>query len=428
MSVLQNKNILLIITGGIAAYKSLDLIRQLRHAGALVRCILSAGGAKFVTPLSVAALSENAVHQDLWDLTEDQGMAHIRLARAADLILVAPASANFIARTALGLADDLASTLMLANDKPVLMAPAMNGVMWAAAIVQQHVQALKQRGVMLVGPSDGAMACGEEGLGRMAEVGQIIEAAQSVLSNPYIQPVSAKPLAGLRALVTAGPTHEPIDPVRYLANRSSGKQGYALAVALRDAGAMVTLISGPVSLPPPASLRLVYVETAQEMLAAVMAEATGAGVTGKGIDIAIAAAAVADWRVAVMTEKLKKVSNDAQGLQRTLSLIENPDILEALGQAGSARPKLLIGFAAETENLQKAATAKLQRKGCDWLLANSVQQGQVFGEDENEILFLRRDAAPEHWPRMSKQAVAIKLMTYIRDVFSAKAAASSASA
>jgi len=391
---LQNRRILLIISGGIAAYKSLDLIRRLREAGARVRCVLTKGGAQFVTPLSVAALSEEQVYSDLWALTDENQMGHIRLSRESDLVVVAPASANIIARMAEGLADDLAGTLLLATDKPVMIAPAMNGQMWQHAATQANIATLEKRGIIRIDPAHGLMACGEEGTGRMAEVAAIVTAITAHFAKPG-------PLSGKRALVTSGPTFEPIDPVRFIGNRSSGKQGHALAEALRDRGAETILISGPTHLPDPVGIRTLHVQTAAEMLAACE--------SALPVDIAICAAAVADWRPAeTTTEKQKK-----GGKAPTLTLVENPDILATLAKARNNRPRIVIGFAAETNDVLAHATEKLKRKNCDWLLANEVGTDKTFDQDDNQVTCLRRTAdgsvASEDWPRMSKQDVARQL-------------------
>lgn len=395
MSALQGKSILLVISGGIAAYKALDLIRRLREAGASVRCILTQGGAQFVTPLSVAALSENKVYQDLWSLTDEQEMGHIRLVREADLIIVAPASANLLAKLAHGLADDLASTALLAARKPILLAPAMNGAMWENPATQANVKMLCDRGYHHIGPATGGMACGETGTGRLAEVPDILAAATDLLTRG--------PLQGLHAVVTSGPTQEPIDPVRYIGNRSSGKQGHAIAAALAAQGARVTLIAGPTALPAPSGVQTMPVQTAHQMLAACQAALPA--------DIFVGCAAVADWHVTnAGGQKLKKDGGAPQ-----LTLAPNPDIVATIAQ-GQPRPRLVIAFAAETENLAANASAKLQRKGCDWLLANDVGTTQVFGADDNTILFVRHDDQVQ-WPKQSKQAVAGQLAAAIADHF-----------
>ena len=398
---LDGKTILLVISGGIAAYKALDLIRRLRERGAQVRCILTKGGQQFVTPLAVASLSEEKVYTDLWSLTDEQEMGHIRLTRTADVVVVAPASANLIAKLAHGQADDLASTTLLAANRPILLAPAMNVAMWRNAATQENIGRLRQRGLHLVGPDSGDLACGETGAGRMAEVPDIMAALAQILALPG-------PLAGKHAIVTSGPTYEPIDPVRFIGNRSSGKQGHALAAALAKAGAAVTLISGPVALADPARVKTVHVETAAQMLAAC-AQALPA-------DIFIAAAAVADWHVAAPAgQKLKK----EQGLPR-LELAPNPDILATIS-GHKLRPVLVIGFAAETQDVAANAAAKLARKGCDWLLANDVGGGRVFGADDNQVTLFQRnqEKAPvqENWPRQSKTELAARLVERIGDYF-----------
>lgn len=391
------KKLLLIVSGGIAAYKALELVRLATQAGLSVTAVLTKAGAQFVTPLSLQALTGNKVYQDLFSLTDESEMGHIELSRSADLLVVAPASADLLAKMTAGLADDLASTLLLATDKPILVAPAMNVRMWEHAATQANLSILRQRGVMVVGPDSGAMACGEYGPGRLAEPPVILSAIQAALNNG--------PLRGRHAIVTSGPTHEPIDPVRYIANRSSGKQGHAIAAALAALGAKVTLVTGPVNLPDPPGLDVVHVETATQMQQAVQ--------TALPADIAICAAAVGDWRVEMTaTHKLKKTN----GGTPTLSLTENPDILASLSAPGPSRPTLVIGFAAETETLLDHATAKRARKGCDWLVANDVGGTGIMGGDENEILLLTAQGA-EAWQRMSKQAVAAALALKIKDYF-----------
>lgn len=392
---MKNTSILLIISGGIAAYKSLELIRLLRKSGANVRAILTAGGEKFVTPLSVSALCEHPVYNDLWSLKDEAEMGHIRLSREADLILIAPASANMIARMAHGLADDLASTVLLAADKPVIIAPAMNHRMWLHPATQANIATLKSRGVTVIGPDEGDMACGEFGPGRMVEPEAIVEALTLSKKN-----LSARPdLKGLKALVTAGPTHEPLDPVRFIGNRSSGKQGYAIAESLARAGAEVTLVSGPVALPPPAGIKTIAVQTAAEMLKACESALPA--------DIAVCAAAVSDWRPeTVSAQKLKKSGRAPSAVQLT----ENPDILKTLSGYKN-RPCLVVGFAAETEYLEKNARAKLAAKGCDWILANNVSENP-FGTDANRVVFLSHTDA-EDWGLTSKTAIADKLTAHI---------------
>jgi len=387
--VLTGRRILLIVTGGIAAYKALGLIRRLRERGAHVRCVLTRGGAQFVTPLSLAALSEDKVYQDLFSLTDEAEMGHIELSRDADLVVVAPASADVLAKMAGGLADDLASTLLLATDKPVMAAPAMNVRMWEHAATQANLATLRDRGVTFVGPAEGPMACNEYGMGRLAEPADILAAIEAHFATG--------PLSGRRALVTSGPTHEPIDPVRYIANRSSGKQGHAIASALALLGSETTLVSGPSQEPDPAGVAVVRVESARDMLAACTAALP--------VDVAVCAAAVADWRVvAAAEEKIKK-----DGELPTLALAENPDILASLAAAGNARPALVVGFAAETENVVAHAQAKRARKNCDWIVANDVSPATgTFGGDRNTVHLVTADAV-DAWPPMSKIEVARRL-------------------
>jgi len=390
--MLAGKRILLVIAGGIAAYKSLELIRRLKDRRATVRVILTKGGTEFVTPLSVAALSGEKVYGDLFSLIDESEMGHIRLSREADLVVVAPATADLLAKMAHGLADDLASTALLATDKPVLVAPAMNVEMWGHAATQANIATLKLRGVRQIGPNAGDLACGEVGSGRMAEPHEILEAIERYFG------LSA-PLAGIRALVTSGPTHEPIDPVRYIANRSSGRQGHAIAAALARRGATTLLVSGPTAEPDPAGVEVRHIETAAEMWAACRAALPA--------DVAVCAAAVADWRPAMTAgEKIKKAKGKAAP---SIALAENPDILAGLSAAGNERPRLVIGFAAETENLVENATAKRRSKGCDWILANDVSpETGTFGGSENTVHLVSAGGV-EDWPRMSKQQVAEKL-------------------
>jgi phosphopantothenoylcysteine decarboxylase / phosphopantothenate---cysteine ligase len=401
----QSSRVLLIIAGGIAAYKSLELIRRLRERGVGVRCILTAAGAEFVTPLAVASLSGERVFTDLFSLTDEAEMGHIRLSREADLVVVAPATADLIAKMAHGLADDLASTALLATDKPVLIAPAMNPMMWAHPATARNVAQVKADGVRLVGPNPGDMACGEIGTGRMAEPEEILAAIDGLLAG-------AGALAGRRALVTSGPTIEAIDPVRFIANRSSGKQGHAIAAALARAGAGVTLVSGPVHEPDPAGVEVVRVESAREMLEACLAALP--------VDVAVCAAAVADWRVArPQRDKIKKRPGQAPP---TLTLEENPDILQALARAGE-RPALVIGFAAETAELVANARRKLAAKGCDWIVANDVSREQgTFGGVFNTVHLIRSGGDPETWPRLAKAEVAARLVARIAAHFGAGAA------
>jgi phosphopantothenoylcysteine decarboxylase/phosphopantothenate--cysteine ligase len=390
-AMLENRRILLIISGGIAAYKCLDLIRRLRERSAAVRCVMTEAAHRFVTPLSVASLSEDKVYTDLWSLTDESEMGHIRLSREADLVVIAPASADLIARMAAGLANDLAATVVLASDKPVLIAPAMNAMMWAHPATQANLATLATRGVRRVGPNSGDLACGEIGAGRMAEPLEIVAAIESCLS-------ADSRLAGRRALVTSGPTREPIDPVRYLSNHSSGKQGHAIAAALAAMGAETVLVSGPTQEPTPAGVKLVAVETAAEMLAASEAALP--------VDVAVMAAAVADWRVdRVAGQKLKK----EPGKVPVLHFAENPDILARIAGRGNDRPALVIGFAAETGNIIENARAKRARKGCDWILANDVSLGTAtFGGDDNTIHLVDADRV-EDWLPMSKRDVAARL-------------------
>ncbi len=401
--MLHGKRVLLIISGGIAAYKSLELIRLLRKNGLAVRCIVTPGGAQFVTPLSVAALSEDKVYTDLFSLTDEAEMGHIRLSREADLVVVAPASADILAKMAQGLADDLASTALLATDKPVMVAPAMNVRMWEHAATRANLTALLERGVRIVGPDEGDMACGEFGPGRLAEPDEIVAAITAYFNDH-------SPLAGRRALVTSGPTHEPIDPVRYIANRSSGRQGHAIAAALARSGAATTLVSGPTNLADPAGVDVVHIENAQQMLEACQAALPA--------DVAVCAAAVADWRVASAAgEKLKKT----KGKLPSLDMAENPDVLATLSAAGNARPQLVIGFAAETENVVANAQAKRASKGCDWLLANDVSpETGTFGGADNTIHLIYADGV-EDWPRMSKEDVADRLAERIAATLGAAA-------
>jgi phosphopantothenoylcysteine decarboxylase / phosphopantothenate---cysteine ligase len=391
--------ILLIIGGGIAAYKASELVRLIRRAGGSVTCVLTEGGSHFVTPLTLAALSENPVHTTLWDLKNEVEMGHIQLSREADLVVVCPATADLIARMAAGMADDLATTLLLATDKPVLAVPAMNVRMWQHAATVANVATLRTRGVTVMEPDEGAMACGEFGPGRLPEPPAILDAIQAMLAPP------AKPLAGRRVLITAGPTHEPIDPVRYIANRSSGRQGFALAAAAAEAGAHVTLVAGPVTLPTPAGVRRVDVETAREMAAAVDAALPA--------DVAIMVAAVADWRVADAAGQKRK--KDGSGVIAPLDLVENPDILATLGHS-PAKPRLLIGFAAETEQVIPHATAKLARKGADWIIANDVS-GDVMGGTDNTVHIVSATGV-DSLPRMAKHDVARAIIAKVADVFS----------
>ena len=386
------KRVLLIVGGGVAAYKALLLTRLLRKAGVAVRPILTKAGEQFVTPLSLAALAEDRVYQDLFSLTDEHEMGHIELSRSADLIVVAPATADLIAKAAQGLAGDLASTTLLATDKPVLMAPAMNVRMWLHPATQRNIATLKADGVSFVGPEDGAMACGEFGPGRLAEPEDIFAAIMSALDGP-----AARPLQGKRALVTAGPTFEPIDPVRGITNRSSGRQGFAIAEALAKLGAEVTLIAGPVALPTPLGVRRIDVETARQMLAASQAALPA--------DVGVFVAAVADWRVdEAFGSKLKK----EKGGPPALTFVENPDILATLSASGLHRPQLVVGFAAETDHVEEHARAKLARKGCDWIIANDVTQPGVMGGGENAVLLVTKGGT-ERWDRAAKDQVAAQI-------------------
>ena len=394
--MLAGKRILLIIGGGIAAYKALELIRLIQKAGGVVTPVLTRAGSEFVTPLSVGALAKARVHQALFDLTSEAEMGHIELSRSADLLVVAPATADLMAKMAGGRADDLASTLLLATDKRVLVAPAMNVRMWQHPATRRNLAVLQSDGVLVVGPDDGEMACGEYGPGRMAEPAAIVTAIGAALGGGL--------MAGRHVLVTSGPTHEPIDPVRYIANRSSGAQGTAIAVALRDLGARVTFVTGPAAVPAPAGVTVVAVETAAQMAAAVDAALPA--------DAAVMAAAVADWRVVNASgQKLKK---DGSGKAPALEFTENPDILALVSQ-GARRPRLVVGFAAETTDVVTHASAKRARKGCDWIVANDVSPATgIMGGAENAVTIIS-DAGAEAWPRMGKDAVARRLALKIAE-------------
>jgi len=418
VSILENRHILLIIGGGIAAYKTPALIRALQSKGARVRCILTKGGSQFVTPLTLASLSGDKIYQNLFDLTDEIDMGHIQLSRAADLVLVAPATADLMSKMAQGLANDLASTTLLATDKPVMIAPAMNMYMWAHPATQRNMAVLQNDGIQLIGPMMGDMACGEEGLGRMSEPEEIVEAVSAffAIQNKGGQNKGGQnkrahvlPLAGRRALITAGPTREPIDPMRYITNHSSGKQGFAIAEEIAKLGAQTQLIAGPVQLADPENITTKRVETAHQMLAACEAALP--------CDIAIMNAAVADWRVAhPPNQKLKKAASPTPP---ELILAENPDILAQLG-SHKKRPHLLIGFAAETECLLEEARAKRARKKCDWIIANQISPtNNIMGGDENKVFFLSDDAE-EQWGKMSKQNVAAKLAARIANYFAMK--------
>lgn len=395
-SNLAGKRILLIISGGIAAYKALELVRLLRRAGCHVTCVLTQSGKHFVTELSLQALSEARVYSELFSLTDESEMGHIQLSRAADLIVVAPATANLLAKMAAGLADDLASTVLLATDKRVLVAPAMNVRMWLHPATMANISALVARGVVLVGPDHGAMACNEFGPGRLSEPPAILAAIEAELC-------SARPLAGRRALVTSGPTHEPIDPVRYIANRSSGQQGHAIAGALAALGAEVTLVSGPVAIADPPAVTTLRVETAAAMLAACQAVLP--------VDIAVCAAAVADWRVVNACQS--KIKKQDDGAAPVLELTANADILATLSFAGPRRPALVVGFAAETDDLLANARAKLARKGCDWIVANDISPATgILGGAENAV-HLVTSAGVEEWPRLAKTQVGKRIAARI---------------
>ena len=394
--MLSGKHILLIIGGGIAAFKSLDLIRRLRERGAIVTPVLTRAGEEFVTPLSVSALAGRKVHRELFDLDDEAEMGHIQLSRVADLVVVAPATADLMAKMAGGLANDLASTLLLATDTPVMIVPAMNVRMWEHAATQRNLATLKGDGITVVGPNKGDMACGEHGPGRMSEPLEIVAAVEQAFSDG--------PLKGRRILVTSGPTHEPIDPVRYIANRSSGAQGTALARALAALGAEVVFVTGPADVPAPDGVKVVAVQTAQQMKEAVDAALP--------VDAAIFAAAVADWRVTSASDRKLKKTKD--GLP-VLEFAENPDILHGVSQMKAGRPPLVIGFAAETNDVIENATAKRLRKGCDWIVANDVSPGTgIMGGSENAVTLIS-DAGAEEWPRMGKDAVAQKLAARIAD-------------
>lgn len=394
--MLAGRKVLVIIGGGIAAYRSLELIRRLREAGAAVTPVLTKGGAEFITPLSVSALAGERVHTDLFDVTNEAEIGHIELSRSCDLIVVAPATADLLAKMAGGLAGDLASTLLLATDKRVLVAPSMNVRMWNHPATQRNIATLKADGILFAGPVEGSMACGDFGMGRMAEPLDIIASISAALADG--------PLQGRHILVTSGPTHEPIDPVRYIANRSSGRQGTAIAEALAALGAAVTFITGPATAPRPKGVAIVEVETAQQMADAVKANLPA--------DAAIFAAAVADWRVAnASASKLKKSGNGTP----ELTFAENPDILKSVAQMGKGRPKLVVGFAAETDDVLANATAKRLRKGCDWIVANDVSPATgTMGGQENTVVLISAQNT-ESWPRMSKFMVAAKLAARIAE-------------
>jgi phosphopantothenoylcysteine decarboxylase/phosphopantothenate--cysteine ligase len=397
MTDLAGKRVLLIVPGGIAAFKIPELIRLLRARDCGVTCVLTQSGAQFVTPLTLQALTETKVYSDLFSLTDENEMGHIELSRSADLVVVVPATANILAKMAAGIGDDLATTLLLATDKAVLVAPAMNVRMWLHAATQANMALLAARGIQVVGPDEGAMACNEYGPGRMAEPPAIVATIEAMLSP------SVRPLTGKHAIVTSGPTHEPIDPVRYIANRSSGRQGHAIAAALAALGARVTLVSGPVSAAPPPGVAVRHIESAQQMLAACQ-DALPA-------DIAVCAAAVADWRVASAAPgKIKKTPDAAPPM---LELVPNPDILATLSAAGPQRPGLVVGFAAETDDLLANAQAKRVRKGCDWIVANDVSPATgIMGGAENAVHLITANGV-EDWPRLAKDEVARRLAARI---------------
>jgi phosphopantothenoylcysteine decarboxylase/phosphopantothenate--cysteine ligase len=397
----SERRVLLVIGGGIAAYKCLELIRRLVERGIAVRCVLTRAAKELVSPLTVAALSGERVYDELFSLTDEAEMGHIRLAREADLVLVAPATADLLAKMANGLADDLASTLLLATDRPVLVAPAMNPVMWAHPATRRNLARLVADGIGVIGPAEGDMACGETGPGRLVEPRELLEAVLARLEP------EGRPLSGLRALVTSGPTREPIDPVRFLANRSSGRQGHAIAKALADAGAEVTLVSGPVAIPDPPGVRTVHVETAREMLEACLGALP--------VEVAVCAAAVADWRPETAPEQ--KIKKEPGAPPPVLRLVENPDILATLARHPTARPRLVVGFAAETGDLEAKARAKRAEKGCDWILANDVSEGTgVFGGARNRILLLTGEGPAEAWPELAKEEVARRLVERVAGV------------
>jgi len=407
----QGKRILLIVGGGIAAYKSVELVSRLKERGASLRAILTKGGAEFVTPLSLSVLTEEKAFIDLFDLKDEAEIGHIRLSREADLVVVAPATADLLAKMAHGLADDLATAVLLATDKQVLAAPAMNLRMWEHPATRRNMATLRADGIAFVGPEEGEMACGEYGLGRMAEPEAILAAIERFFGEkPAATPRRARgtPLHGRKVLITSGPTQEPIDPVRYIANRSSGKQGHALARAAAALGADVTLVSGPVTLPDPEDVKVVRVDTAHEMLDATLAALPA--------DIAICAAAVADWRVA--DEAPQKLKKQPDGSAPSLKLAANPDILATVAQSGAQRPRLVVGFAAETENLIENAKGKRVRKGADWIVANDVWPGTGAMSGDRTQVHLITAAGVEDWPPMSKDEMAARLLARAAEALS----------
>ncbi len=396
--MLAGKRILLIVAGGIAAYKTPDLVRRLRERGAAVRCILTNSGAQFVSPLTLGAISEDRVYDNLFSLTDEYEMGHINLSRQADALLVAPATANLLAKMAHGLADDLATTVLLATDKPVLAAPAMNVQMWNHPATQANLGTLANRGVKLIGPNEGDMACGEYGMGRMSEPLEIAATLEDFFA-------ANRRLTGRRALVTSGPTYEPIDPIRYIANRSSGKQGHAIARALSHLGTKTTLVTGPTQQPDPPGVQVVHVESARQMLAACEAALPA--------DIAVCAAAVADWRID--TEANQKLKKESGSHPPSLVMVENPDILQSLSNTKTTRPDLVIGFAAETQNVIANAQSKLAQKGCDWIIANNVSPGTGTFAGEANTVHLVTSEGVEDWPRLSKVEIGRRLADRIAD-------------
>lgn len=400
---MQGKRVLLIVSGGIAAVKIPEVVRRIREHGGQVRCVITEGGKQFVTPLSLAALSEDKVYDDLFSLTDENEMGHINLSREADVLMVAPATADIMARMAAGMANDLATTVLLATDKPVICVPAMNVRMWEHAATQANIEILQQRGVKFVGPVNGDMACGEFGMGRMSEPAEIVDALVNFFN------AGPKPLAGRHAIVTSGPTHEPIDPVRYIANRSSGKQGHAIAAALAAYGCKTTLVTGPTALPDPVGCDVIKIESARDMLAAVQGALPA--------DIAVCAAAVADWRTDNAPDQ--KIKKQTGANAPALTMVENPDILATISTANNKRPPLVVGFAAETNDVIANATSKLARKGCDWIVANDVSPATgTFSGDTNTVHLIDK-AGTEDWPKLTKSEVAERLVDRIARHFEA---------
>lgn len=396
------KRILLIITGSIAAVKCPDLVSRLKDRGHSVTCVFTKSAQQFIAPMALESISGNKTYSELFSLTDENEMGHIRLSRESDLLLIAPASANFIAKMAHGLCDDLASTLVLASDKQVMVSPAMNVKMWEHPATQRNVKILKHDGIRVITPGKGKLACGEEGEGRMAEPEEIVKIVEGYFEGLP----EGKPLKGRKALVTSGPTVEAIDPVRYIANRSSGKQGYAIAEMLASFGAEVTLVSGPTQLTRPADVKFIQVESARQMLDECMKILP--------VDVAVCAAAVADWRASEISEQ--KIKKTSEGEDQAFTFMENPDILECISKHDSKRPELVIGFAAETRDMIKNALEKRVRKGCDWILANDVSGGRIFGEDQTKISFIG-DGEPEKWGAMSKRKTAFNLASKIFEHF-----------